>query len=319
MSELLARVETWRAAPPGRAKSTCCRWPTCSSTCAPCASRARARTINLQPREFRLLEYLMRHEGQIVTRTMLLEGVWEYHFDPQTNVIDVQISRLRSKIDKDFDPPLIHTVRGAGYVLSATGYGPARTDAHGRPEAMSSACAARSRPGWRSATALLVALAIAALSAIVLLRHRRRVRALDRQQDPGHRRAPGRAPGATTAMPACVREIDAAAARPDRQRHRTGRPARRRRPRRWPATCRAGTATAAAGRAGVRDHDARGGAPVSVRLLALPLDGGQPAGGRARPDRTRRASASVVERALLISAARVAAAGLRRRPAVPRA
>jgi two-component system OmpR family response regulator len=81
--------------------------------------------INLQPREFRLLEYLMRHEGQIVTRTMLLEGVWDYHFDPQTNVIDVQISRLRSKIDKDFDPPLIHTVRGAGYVLSASGYGPA--------------------------------------------------------------------------------------------------------------------------------------------------------------------------------------------------
>jgi len=82
-------------------------------------------TITLQPREFRLLEYLMRHEGQIVTRTMLLEGVWEYHFDPQTNVIDVQISRLRSKIDKDFTPALIHTVRGAGYVLSATPtYGP---------------------------------------------------------------------------------------------------------------------------------------------------------------------------------------------------
>jgi two-component system OmpR family response regulator len=82
-------------------------------------------TINLQPREFRLLEYLMRHEGQIVTRAMLLEGVWEYHFDPQTNVIDVQISRLRSKVDKDFDLPLIHTVRGAGYVLSSSGYGPA--------------------------------------------------------------------------------------------------------------------------------------------------------------------------------------------------
>jgi two-component system OmpR family response regulator len=82
-------------------------------------------SINLQPREFRLLEYLMRHEGQIVTRTMLLEGVWDYHFDPQTNVIDVQISRLRGKIDKDFDPPLIHTVRGAGYVLSPTGHGPA--------------------------------------------------------------------------------------------------------------------------------------------------------------------------------------------------
>jgi two-component system OmpR family response regulator len=75
--------------------------------------------IALQPREFRLLEYLMRHEGQIVTRAMLLEGVWEYHFDPQTNVIDVQISRLRSKVDRDFGTPLIHTVRGAGYVMSA--------------------------------------------------------------------------------------------------------------------------------------------------------------------------------------------------------
>ena len=75
------------------------------------------RKINLQPREFRLLEYLMSNAGQVVTRTMLLEKVWEYHFDPQTNVIDVHISRLRSKIDKDFDPPLIHTERGAGYSL----------------------------------------------------------------------------------------------------------------------------------------------------------------------------------------------------------
>ena len=73
--------------------------------------------IDLQPREFRLLEYLMRHSGQVVTRTMLLEKVWDYHFDPQTNVIDVHISRLRRKIDKDFDPPLIQTVRGAGYAL----------------------------------------------------------------------------------------------------------------------------------------------------------------------------------------------------------
>ena len=73
--------------------------------------------INLQPREFRLLEYLMSNTGQVVTRTMLLEKVWEYHFDPQTNVIDVHISRLRSKIDKDFNPPLIHTERGAGYSL----------------------------------------------------------------------------------------------------------------------------------------------------------------------------------------------------------
>ena len=74
-------------------------------------------TIDLQPREFRLLEYLMRHHGQVVTRTMLLEKVWDYHFDPQTNIIDVHISRLRGKIDKGFDKPLLHTVRGSGYVL----------------------------------------------------------------------------------------------------------------------------------------------------------------------------------------------------------
>ena len=75
--------------------------------------------IDLQPREFQLLEFLLRHAGQVVTRTMLLEGVWNYHFDPQTNVIDVHISRLRGKIDKGFDKPLLHTVRGAGYRLSA--------------------------------------------------------------------------------------------------------------------------------------------------------------------------------------------------------
>lgn len=75
----------------------------------------------LQPREFRLLEYLMRHEGQVVTRSMLLEAVWEYHFDPQTNVIDVQISRLRNKIDKGFAIALIHTVRGIGYRFAAEG------------------------------------------------------------------------------------------------------------------------------------------------------------------------------------------------------
>ncbi|MGX1099935.1 winged helix-turn-helix domain-containing protein [Amorphus sp. MBR-141] len=75
------------------------------------------RAIPLQPREFRLLEYLMQHAGQVVTRTMLLENVWDYHFDPQTNVIDVHVSRLRAKIDKDFDRPLLHTVRGAGYVV----------------------------------------------------------------------------------------------------------------------------------------------------------------------------------------------------------
>lgn len=77
------------------------------------------RRLALQPREFRLLEYLLRHAGQVVTRTMLLEQVWDYHFDPQTNVIDVHISRLRAKLDREFDFPLLHTVRGVGYVLRA--------------------------------------------------------------------------------------------------------------------------------------------------------------------------------------------------------
>lgn len=75
--------------------------------------------IDLQSREFKLLEYLVKHQGQVVTRTMLLENVWNYHFDPQTNVIDVHISRLRAKIDKEFEHQLIRTVRGAGYVIEA--------------------------------------------------------------------------------------------------------------------------------------------------------------------------------------------------------
>jgi two-component system OmpR family response regulator len=73
--------------------------------------------IALQPREYRLLEYLMGNAGRVVTRTMLLEQVWDYHFDPQTNVIDVHISRLRGKIDKNFEQPLLQTVRGAGYMI----------------------------------------------------------------------------------------------------------------------------------------------------------------------------------------------------------
>jgi two-component system, OmpR family, response regulator len=77
------------------------------------------RPIELLPREFRLLEYLMRNAGHVVTRTMLLEHVWDYHFDPQTNVVDVHVSRLRQKIDRSFDRPLLHTVRGAGYCLRA--------------------------------------------------------------------------------------------------------------------------------------------------------------------------------------------------------
>ena len=82
-------------------------------------ARRGERTIELLPREFQMLEYLMRRQGRVVTRTMLLEGVWDYRFDPRTNVIDVHISRLRRKIDAEGEPPLIHTVRGSGYKLAA--------------------------------------------------------------------------------------------------------------------------------------------------------------------------------------------------------
>ncbi len=81
--------------------------------------RRAGQRIDLQPREFRLLEFMMRHAGQVVTRTMLLEGVWDYHFDPQTNVIDVHVSRLRQKIDKPFPTALLQTVRNSGYMIRA--------------------------------------------------------------------------------------------------------------------------------------------------------------------------------------------------------
>jgi two-component system OmpR family response regulator len=79
------------------------------------------RSVTLQPREFKLLEYLMRHENQVVTRTMLLENVWDYHFDPQTNVVDVHVSKLRQKIDAGARRPLLKTIRNAGYMLTADG------------------------------------------------------------------------------------------------------------------------------------------------------------------------------------------------------
>jgi two-component system OmpR family response regulator len=82
-------------------------------------SRA-GKPVTLQAREFKLLEFMMRHADQVVTRTMLLENVWDYHFDPQTNVIDVHISKLRQKIDAGFDRPLLRTIRSAGYMLSAS-------------------------------------------------------------------------------------------------------------------------------------------------------------------------------------------------------
>jgi two-component system OmpR family response regulator len=119
-SELLARIEALQR----RALGTAQKIET-SLSCADLTmdlltrrvERSGAR-VDLQPREFRLLEVLLRHQGQVVTRTMMLEEVWDYHFDPGTNVIDVHISRLRKKIDEGADRPLLHTVRGVGYMLS---------------------------------------------------------------------------------------------------------------------------------------------------------------------------------------------------------
>ncbi len=116
-SELLARVEVLSRRRGGRNEETELRVGDLSLDRLSRVVRRGEEEIVLQPREFRLLEYLMKHAGQVVTRTMLLENVWDYHFDPQTNVIDVHISRLRSKIDKGFSQPLLHTVRGAGYMV----------------------------------------------------------------------------------------------------------------------------------------------------------------------------------------------------------
>ena len=118
-SELLARVEVLNRRIGSREVETVYRVGDLELDRLSHVVKRAGRDIVLQPREFRLLEYLMRHAGQVVTRTMLLENVWDYHFDPQTNVIDVHISRLRSKIDKGFDRPMLQTVRGAGYRLDA--------------------------------------------------------------------------------------------------------------------------------------------------------------------------------------------------------
>jgi two-component system OmpR family response regulator len=118
-AELLARVEVLAQRRRGGVQETSLRVADLElDLLARHVTRA-GRKIELKQREFQLLEYLMRHAGQVVTRTMLLEAVWDFHFDPQTNVIDVHISRLRAKIDKGFDAPLIHTIRGAGYCLRA--------------------------------------------------------------------------------------------------------------------------------------------------------------------------------------------------------
>src|SRR5215203_1754822 len=116
-SELLARVEVLARRRAGRSEETVYRVGDLELDRLSHRVMRGQTEIALQPREFRLLEYLMKHAGQVVTRTMLLENVWDYHFDPQTNVIDVHISRLRSKIDKGFPQPLLQTVRGAGYMV----------------------------------------------------------------------------------------------------------------------------------------------------------------------------------------------------------
>ena len=118
-SELLARVEVLGRRKSAREAETTYRVGDLELDRLSHEVRRGGRLINLQPREYRLLEYLMKNAGQVVTRTMLLENVWDYHFDPQTNVIDVHISRLRSKIEKDFDTPLLRTIRGAGYMMKA--------------------------------------------------------------------------------------------------------------------------------------------------------------------------------------------------------
>ncbi|HUG61869.1 MAG TPA: response regulator transcription factor [Methylomirabilota bacterium] len=120
-SELLARVEA--LARRGRGAEVETRYRVADlelDRLSHTVTRA-GRTVDLQPREFRLMEYMLRHAGQVVTRTMLLENVWDYHFDPQTNVIDVHVSRLRAKVDKGFDRQLIHTIRGVGYMIRDDG------------------------------------------------------------------------------------------------------------------------------------------------------------------------------------------------------
>lgn len=120
MAELLARLEIlWRRSGHGNDVPTRLQVGDLEMDLLSQEVRRQGEVISLQPREYKLLEYLMRHAGQVVTRAMLLEHVWGYHFDPQTNVIDVHVSRLRQKIDRDFDLPLLATVRGAGYRLGS--------------------------------------------------------------------------------------------------------------------------------------------------------------------------------------------------------
>ena len=119
-AEFLARLEALDRRGGGQAPETVLKVADLEMDLVARTVKRAGKSLELQPKEFSLLEYLMRHAGQVVTRTMLLEKVWDYSFDPQTNVIDVHISRLRQKIDKEFERPLLHTVRGAGYSLRET-------------------------------------------------------------------------------------------------------------------------------------------------------------------------------------------------------
>ena len=116
-SELLARINALARRPPIGNVETVLRVADLEMDLLKRTVTRSGQRIDLQPREFRLLEYLMRHSGEVVTRTMLLENVWDFHFDPHTNVVETHISRLRTKLDKPFDVPLIQTIRGAGYSL----------------------------------------------------------------------------------------------------------------------------------------------------------------------------------------------------------
>ena len=118
-AELVARVQALGRRPPGLSKETTLRVGDLEMDLISRTVRRNGQKVILQPREFRLLEYLMRHAGEVVTRTMLLESVWDYHFDPRTNLVETHISRLRSKLHRDDVPDLIQTVRGAGYSINA--------------------------------------------------------------------------------------------------------------------------------------------------------------------------------------------------------
>ncbi len=120
-SEFMARINALARRPPIGAAQTVLRAGDLEMDLLKRTVRRQGQNVDLQPREFRLLEYLLRHADQVVTRTMLLEHVWDFHFDPHTNVVETHVSRLRAKVDRPFEAPLIHTVRGAGYSLRPPG------------------------------------------------------------------------------------------------------------------------------------------------------------------------------------------------------